>query len=155
MTWAAAGGAGLAQKIAVDIKQWLALNPIGACPRWLRKWAEWSTVSWGSQCLLDRGIQPQPGVINLVTAHRAKGLEWDTVYVVSVTSNDYPGRLTDKIRAEYGWLPENILNPVAVARSEMEDGHCCRHCRRPGRTSMRALAPVVCGHYPGQESICC
>lgn len=112
----------LAQKIAVDIKQWLALNPNWRLPKVAEEVGRMINSFLGAaNVFFDRwGYSPQPGVINLVTAHRAKGLEWDTVYVVSVTSNDYPGRRTDKIRAEYGWLPEEIVNPIAVARSEME-----------------------------------
>lgn len=112
----------LAQKIAVDIKQWLAVYPNWRLPQVAEEVRRLTTSFLGAaNVFFDRwGYSPQPGVINLVTAHRAKGLEWDTVYVVSVTSNDYPGLTTDKIRAEYGWLPEEIINPVAVARAEME-----------------------------------
>jgi DNA helicase-2/ATP-dependent DNA helicase PcrA len=112
----------LAQKIAVDIKQWLAINPNWRLPKVAEEVGRMINSFLGAaNVFFDRwGYSPQPGVINLVTAHRAKGLEWDTVYVVSVTSNDYPGLQKDKIRAEYGWLPEEIINPVAVARSEME-----------------------------------
>jgi DNA helicase-2/ATP-dependent DNA helicase PcrA len=112
----------LAQKIAVDIKQWLAIYPNWRLPQVAEEVRRLTTSFLGAaNVFFDRwGYSPQPGVVNLVTAHRAKGLEWDTVYVVSVTSNDYPGLPTDKIRAEYGWLPEEIINPVAVARAEMQ-----------------------------------
>ena len=112
----------IAQKLAADIKQRLALYPNWRLPQVAEEIKRMTASLLGAaNVFFDRwGYSPQPGVINLVTAHRAKGLEWDTVYVVSVTSSDYPGLPTDKIRAEYGWLPEEIINPVAVARAEME-----------------------------------
>ena len=111
----------LAQKVAVDIKRWLTLEPNWRLSQVAEEVKRMITSFLGAaNTFYDRwGYSPQPGVINLVTAHRAKGLEWDTVYVVSVTSGDYPGLPSDRIRSEYGWLPENIVNPIAVARAEM------------------------------------
>ncbi len=112
----------LAQKIAVDIRQWQTINPNWRLPQVAEEVSRLTTSFLAAaNVFFDRwGYSPEPGVINLVTAHRAKGLEWDTVYVVSVTSNDYPGLAADKIRAEFGWLPEEMVNPVAVAKAEME-----------------------------------
>lgn len=112
----------LAQKIAVDIKRWQSVNPNWRLPQAAEEVGRLTTSFLGAaNVFFDRwGYSPQPGVVNLVTAHRAKGLEWDTVYVVSLTSNDYPGLPSDRIRAEYGWLPEEIINPVAVAQAEMQ-----------------------------------
>lgn len=112
----------IAQKMAVDIKHRLTLYPNWRLPRVAEEIeAMLNSFLGAANIFYDRsGYKPQPGVVNLVTAHRAKGLEWDTVYIVSVTSSEYPGLPGDKIRSEYGWLPEEIINPVAVARAEME-----------------------------------
>lgn len=112
----------IAQKLAVDIKFHLNIYPNWRLPEVA---GEIQVMTNGllraANIFFDRsGYKPQPGVVNLVTTHRAKGLEWDTVYVVSATSSDYPGLPTDKIRAEYGWLPEEIVNPVATALAEMK-----------------------------------
>lgn len=111
----------LAQKIAVDIRRWLINEPNWRLAQVAEEAQRLVTSFLGAaNAFYDRwGYSPQPGVVNLVTAHRAKGLEWDTVYIVSVTSGDYPGLLSDKIRSEFGWLPDDIINPVAVARAEM------------------------------------
>lgn len=111
----------IAQKMAVDIKHRLTLYPNWRLPEIAAEVERMTNSLLGAaNVFFDRsGYKPQPGVINLVTAHRAKGLEWDTVYVVAVTSAEYPGTLQDKIRSEYGWLPDEIINPVAVARAEM------------------------------------
>lgn len=112
----------IAQKLAVDIKHRLTLYPNWRLPQVAEEVRIMTNSLLGAaNVFFDRsGYKPQPGVINLVTAHRAKGLEWDTVYVVSITSSEYPGLPSDKIRAEYGWLPEEIVNPVAVAQAEMK-----------------------------------
>lgn len=112
----------IAQKMAVDIKFRLTLHPNWRLPQAAEEIQLMITSLLGAaNVFYDRwGYKPQAGVVNLVTAHRAKGLEWDTVYVVGVTSVEYPGLPTDKIRSEYGWLPEEIVNPVAVAMAEMQ-----------------------------------
>jgi DNA helicase-2/ATP-dependent DNA helicase PcrA len=108
--------------MAVDIKHRLSLYPNWRLPQVAEEVERITNSLLGAaNVFYDRsGYKPQPGVINLVTAHRAKGLEWDTVYVVCVTSAQYPGSPGDKIRSEYGWLPEEFINPVAVARAEMK-----------------------------------
>lgn len=112
----------IAQKMAVDIKHLQTIYPNWRLPQIAEEIERMTTSFLGAaNVFYDRfGYKPQPGVINLVTAHRAKGLEWDTVYVVNVTSSEYPGLPSDKIRSEYGWLPEEIVNPVAVALAEMK-----------------------------------
>lgn len=111
----------IAQKVAVDIKYRLTLNPNWRLPQVAEELERMTNSLLGAANMFyDRsGYRPQPGVVNLVTAHKAKGLEWDTVYVVAVTSSQYPGLMKDKIRSEYGWLPEELFNPIAVARAEM------------------------------------
>lgn len=112
----------IAQKLAVDIKHRLHIFPNWRLPRVAEEVRLMTNSLLGAaNVFFDRaGYKPQPGVINLVTAHRAKGLEWDTVYIVSVTSSEYPGMPGDKIRAEYGWLPEDLVNPVAAAQAELQ-----------------------------------
>lgn len=112
----------IAQKMAVDIKYRQTIYPNWRLPQVVEEIERMTTSFLGAaNVFYDRsGYQPQPGVVNIVTAHRAKGLEWDTVYVVNVTNSEYPGKASDKIRAEYGWLPEEIVNPVAVAMAEMQ-----------------------------------
>lgn len=112
----------IAQKLAVDVKLRLSLYPNWRLPQVAAEVQLMTNSLLGAaNIFFDRaGYKAQPGVVNLVTAHRAKGLEWDTVYVVCATSSHYPGLPSDKIRAEYGWLPEEIINPVAVALAEMQ-----------------------------------
>jgi DNA helicase II / ATP-dependent DNA helicase PcrA len=41
----------------------------------------------------NEGYEPQPGRISLTTQHRAKGMEWDTVFLVGIDSFWIPGHL--------------------------------------------------------------
>lgn len=66
-----------------------------------------------------RGYSPKAGVINLVTCHKAKGLEWDMVYVIGTTESEYPASLRDKIRSEIRFLHDYAANPVALAKAEL------------------------------------
>lgn len=73
-----------------------------------------------SDALYDRkGFKAEPGVVYVATCHAAKGLEWDTVYVAALTRDEYPGLLRDKVRSEHWFLPEEMLNPEALALAEL------------------------------------
>ncbi|HEY8347444.1 MAG TPA: ATP-dependent helicase [Symbiobacteriaceae bacterium] len=75
-----------------------------------------------SDMLYDRrGFQAEPGVVHVATCHAAKGLEWDTVYVASITRAEYPGLLRDKVRSEHWFLPDNLVNPEALALAELAE----------------------------------
>ena len=46
-------------------------------------------------------FEPRPGVITLTTMHRAKGLEWDLVYLTGVDGDWFPHTLEDSFRGEH------------------------------------------------------
>ncbi|MFZ5814042.1 MAG: ATP-dependent helicase [Bacillota bacterium] len=74
-----------------------------------------------SDTLYDRkGFKPLPGIIYVTTCHSAKGLEWDTVFVPALTRGEYPSISQDKIRSELWFLPDDFLNPEALALAELE-----------------------------------
>jgi len=66
-----------------------------------------------------RGYTPKAGVINLVTCHKAKGLEWDMVYIMATTATEYPYSLKDRIRSELWFLQDDVANPAALAKAEL------------------------------------
>ena len=45
-----------------------------------------------------------PSRISLTTLHKAKGLEWDLVYIVGVDGDWFPYDLDDHFRGEYEFL---------------------------------------------------
>jgi DNA helicase-2/ATP-dependent DNA helicase PcrA len=78
-----------------------------------------------------RGYTPKPGVINLVTCHKSKGLEWDMVYVIGTTAVEYPTLLQDKIRSEIWFLHDYATNPSALAKAELRAVFFQDVCRDP------------------------
>ena len=57
---------------------------------------------------------PEPGRISLTTMHRAKGLEWDLVYVVGADGEWFPNTLDDRFQGDYEHLGGD---PAAMARA--------------------------------------
>ncbi len=61
--------------------------------------------SLGGLGLLDTGFSPQPGRIAVTTMHKAKGLEWDAVYIVCAATDEFPDAPDDAYRDELYFLP--------------------------------------------------
>lgn len=75
-----------------------------------------------SDTVYDRkGFKPLPGIVYVTTCHSAKGLEWDTVFVTALTRGEYPGMATDKVRSEHWFLPDDRVNPEALALAELAE----------------------------------
>ncbi|MBF2097855.1 MAG: ATP-dependent helicase [Gloeomargaritaceae cyanobacterium C42_A2020_066] len=64
----------------------------------------------------EYGFSPTPGVISLTTLHKAKGLEWDLVYLVGVDDYWYPHTLESWPRPSALLLGEE---PEVVVRAEL------------------------------------
>lgn len=93
-----------AQKVATYLRGRAEQNPEWRLPELAR---ELGLVARGRFLGLadeDYGFEPQPGVITLTTMHRAKGLEWDLVYLVGVDASWFPHTLADKFLGEYPFL---------------------------------------------------
>lgn len=112
----------IAQKMAMDVKFRLTMNPSWRLPQVAEEVARLTRAFQGAaNVFYERsGYTPEAGVVNLVTAHKAKGLEWDTVYVIGLTAGQYPGLMEDKVQSEAWFLPEEIVNPEAVAKAELK-----------------------------------
>lgn len=67
-----------------------------------------------------KGYEPKPGVVTLATYHKSKGLEWDTVFLTSLTNSDFPVSLDDKFVGEYWFLKEEYKNPQAIIKADLE-----------------------------------
>lgn len=59
-------------------------------------------------------FEPVPGRISLTTMHRAKGLEWDLVYLVGADGSWFPNSLEERFQGDYDFLGGN---PAAMARA--------------------------------------
>ncbi|MEW5953845.1 MAG: ATP-dependent helicase [Bacillota bacterium] len=112
----------IAQRIALEIKDLLRKNPA-----W--RLADLANQLQSSENIFDyfinmiydrKGFNPEPGVVNLSTYHRAKGLEWDTVYLTSLTAGKFPSLLRDKYQDDLWFLQDNLSNPAALAKAELK-----------------------------------
>lgn len=59
--------------------------------------------------LMPRTEPPEPGVVQLLTIHGSKGLEWDAVAVVRLVEDELPGRISDA----QGWFGFGVV-PFAL-----------------------------------------
>ncbi len=69
----------------------------------------------------DRGFDPQAyrGKVTVTTMHKAKGLEWDRVYLLSVNSYDFPsGQPGDNYLSEK-WYIRDFLNLEAETLAQL------------------------------------
>ena len=64
----------------------------------------------------DSGYEPQPGRITLTTQHRAKGLEWDTVFVAGIDGSWIPGHLDAHFMGVHDFLGGD---PTAEAAAQL------------------------------------
>ncbi|QTV79811.1 3'-5' exonuclease [Microbacterium sp. NIBRBAC000506063] len=86
---------------ADEVRAFLAADErgtIGSLLAWLEK-AE------SSDELMPRAEPPEPGVVQLLTIHGSKGLEWDAVAVVRMVADELPSRPTDTS----GWFGFGVL----------------------------------------------
>ena len=67
----------------------------------------------------DTGFVPPAGEVTVTTMHKAKGLEWDRVYLLSLNNYDFPsGQAHDTYIAE-DWFIRDNLNLQAEALSQL------------------------------------
>lgn len=112
----------IAQKVALDIQYMIQLNPnwrmaeLAAQLKYIR-----NTYNYFANLVYERnGFTAEPGTINLITYHKSKGLEFDTVYLTCMTSEEFPAKLEDKFRSDYWFLKHDYKNPTAVAKAELD-----------------------------------
>ena len=70
----------------------------------------------------DSGFDPDryPGKVVVTTIHKAKGLEWDRVYVMSVNNYDFPSALDGDMFIGERWFVRGRLNLEAEALAQLE-----------------------------------
>lgn len=64
------------------------------------------------------GYEPSPDRITVSTCHKAKGLEWDCVIILNITSYQYPYMITDKFKESY-YLKDEFKNPTVLCKTEI------------------------------------
>lgn len=73
--------------------------------------------SLGGLSLADVGYSARPGRIVVTTMHKAKGLEWDAVYMMCVDNLEFPDTCDDAFRDEPFFLPGRA--PAVEARKQL------------------------------------
>jgi len=72
----------------------------GAPGATLGAFLDWVDRAAGADALAEAQEAPQPGTVQLLTIHGAKGLEWDSVAVVGATEGELPSTPNEGL----GWL---------------------------------------------------
>ncbi|MEA3408678.1 MAG: ATP-dependent helicase [Chloroflexota bacterium] len=74
--------------------------------------------SFGGLSLTDAGYVDRPGHVVVTTMHRAKGLEWDAVYLMCVDNLEFPSSCDDVFRDELSFMAGRA--PAVEARMWLE-----------------------------------
>ncbi|RME64100.1 MAG: ATP-dependent helicase, partial [Caldilineae bacterium] len=69
------------------------------------------------------GFEPPPGKATVATMHGAKGLEWDRVYLLSVSAYSFPSGGDEEAYRSEPWYARDSLNLTAEAIAQVEQLH--------------------------------
>ena len=75
-------------------------------------------VSFATNIADRNGFEPQGGEVNVLTYHKAKGMEWDTVFLAALTYGNFPCTYRDKLKSELWYLPDSFKNPSALIKAQ-------------------------------------
>lgn len=111
----------IVQNIALETRRELDRNPGWSLSRITEIYSEMeeSFRSFARRIYDHRGYEPQPGKVTLTTMHGAKGMEWDTVYLTSLTDSYFPSTLESNFKGEYYYLEDEHSNPLAAALARL------------------------------------
>ncbi len=109
----------LAHKLAIELHTHQVLNPdwrlnelaseLEAIARNERRFMGFSETAY----------EPRPGEVTVATMHRAKGLEWDRVYLTSVNDYDFPSAQPEEAYIAEPWFIRDRLNLQAEALEQL------------------------------------
>jgi DNA helicase-2/ATP-dependent DNA helicase PcrA len=98
----------------------------------------------------DTGFDPEryKGKVVVATMHKAKGLEWDRVYLMSVNNYDFPSALPHDQFISERWFVRDGLNLEAETLAQLE---ALLHEDAAASYEEGPAALVVRRHHPRQE----
>ena len=68
----------------------------------------------------DTGFEPPKGLVTVATLHKAKGLEWDRVYLISANNYHFPSGLPQDAYVSERWFVRDSLNLEAEALAQLK-----------------------------------
>jgi DNA helicase-2/ATP-dependent DNA helicase PcrA len=68
----------------------------------------------------EADLKPPKGQVTVATMHKAKGLEWDRVYLMSVNNFNFPAGLSHDTYQDEKWFLRGNLNLKAQALAQLE-----------------------------------
>lgn len=107
-----------AQQLAVYVRTRADQNAAWQLPELVRELSEAVQGRAGAFADPEDVFAPRPGRIFLTTMHKAKGMEWDLVYVMGVDGDWFPHDLDARFLGEYEFLGGD---PCEDARAELLD----------------------------------
>jgi DNA helicase-2/ATP-dependent DNA helicase PcrA len=90
----------------------------------------------------DAGFEPNPGEVTISTLHKAKGLEWDRVYVLSVNNYSFPSAQPYDEYISEKWYVRDQLNLEAEALAQLK-ALAKEQAYIPGHATYRARLDYV------------
>ena len=112
----------LAQNLALEFGRLLKENPAWRLDQLTAELPEIrNKIKQFAETLTEmEGFEAKPDQVTLSTLHKAKGMEWDTVFIGSMTSSHFQHDNDDYFMGEKFYLNEEIKNPKASAKAELE-----------------------------------
>jgi DNA helicase-2/ATP-dependent DNA helicase PcrA len=112
----------LAYKLAVELRHRQNLHPDWRLPELTE---ELAVIARNQRRFLgfseaDTDFKPQPGVVTVGTVHRAKGLEWDRVYLMAVNNYNFPSAQAHDSYISEKWFVRDQLNLEAEALAQLK-----------------------------------
>ena len=111
-----AGDLARAHKLASFLRTRAEHNPDWRLPELVRELSLAVKGRTGVLAEEEDVFAPRPGRITLTTMHKAKGMEWDLVYVMGVDGDWFPHDLDDWFLGDYGFFDGD---PCEEARAEL------------------------------------